>query len=85
MVPNLHNDFPSSGEDLIAALKDLEAQAQRPLNRMQAGREISSSDVSINPAQDFLGTGLVEIDLTIVPRFVARAIHLRFALKNPAL
>jgi len=85
MLPNLHADLPAVGEDMISAVKDLESQAQVPLNRMQSASEISAAEVSIDPTQDFIGTGTVNVDLTIVPRFVARAIHLRFALKNPAL
>jgi len=87
MLPNLNADFPASGDDLLSALAELEAQGEVPLNRMIAAQEITAMDrmVVIDPGQDFLGTSQINVDVSITPRFVSRVINLRFALKNPAL
>ena len=46
--------------------------------------EISGVDTYVDPKQDVLGTGILRVDINVVPTSTNRAIKVRLGLVNPA-
>jgi hypothetical protein len=65
----------------IAGLEELTRESVRP---MLADGDISGGiDAYIDPEQDLLSTSELEIELTFIPRAIARAITLKIGFSNP--
>lgn len=77
LLPNLNGPLTvnaDTGQLEAGTIKYYENLTARPLNVMQAAGELSGFGVYINPAQDVLATSILQIQVKIVPRGVARNI-----------
>ncbi|MEO8589500.1 MAG: DUF2586 family protein, partial [Flavobacteriales bacterium] len=85
-VQELNNDVEldaATGFMALAVVKNLESVIETAIGTQMAG-EITSVDAFIEPAQNILATDLLEVQLNIVPRGVAKNIKVTLAYANPA-
>lgn len=66
-----------------ATVADFETQAQGQLDLMAGDLEISSGDVYINPEQNILSTGILAVEVEIVPTGTAHTISVTIGFNNP--
>ena len=62
-------------------LKMIEIEASKAFERMVAEREISYYNIFIDPKQDILGTGILDLEFAIVPTGVARMVRATVGFK----
>jgi hypothetical protein len=75
---------PVTGFLATAEVAGLEELARVSLLPMQTDGDISGGiDAYINPEQDLLSTSELEVELTFIPRAIARAITLKIGFTNP--
>ena len=73
-----------SGEIPTPLCKSYEASIVRAVTTQMAG-EISSFSAYINPAQNILSNGQMDVQCDIVPKGVLRNINVSLSLKNPTV
>lgn len=64
----------TTGKLAPGTVKYFENKAARPMNVMQAAGEVSAFGVYVNPNQNVLSTSILQVQVKIVPRGVARNI-----------
>jgi len=79
LVPHLNAALTVSEDGLISVgtVSFFESETSGPLTIMQRKGEISAYDVFIDPSQNVLSTGMLEIEVEIVPRGYARSIRVK--------
>ena len=70
------------GKIPVGVCKDFEAAIIRTVN-VQMANEISSFTAYINPAQNIISSGSMEINLTIVPTAILKEINVNLSFTNP--
>jgi hypothetical protein len=77
LLPQLNAPLTVDGDTgklAPGSVRFFENLTARPLNQMQAAGEVSAFGVFVNPDQDVLSTSLLQVQVKIVPRGVARNI-----------
>lgn len=77
LLPTLNSplSFTTNGTLAPDTLTFFETLGARPLTRMQNAGELSNFGILIDPAQDVLSTGTLEVQMELQPRGVARTIN----------
>jgi hypothetical protein len=73
----------ATGKLAPAIVADMQAAANTALSQMETAGNVSSAELSINPAQNVLSTDKVTATLTIVPKGIAKSIEVTVAFSNP--
>lgn len=77
-------EVDENGKIAVPVCKGFEASILRAVNTQMAG-EISSFSAYINPAQNVLTSGCLEVECKIVPLATLREINVNLSLTNPAV
>ncbi len=72
----------SNGKIPVGVCKDFEAAIIHTVNAQMSG-EISSFEAYINPDQNIMSSGQMEINCTIVPTAILRKINVNLSFNNP--
>ena len=85
-VEEVQDDFPVDDEGNInpGLLKSYQASIERAIEvNMLNDQEISGVNVYIDPAQDVITTGKIEVELNITPVAYAKEISVKIGFTNP--
>jgi len=77
LLPDLNSPLTvdgATGKLAPGTVKYFENKTSRPMDVMQAAGEVSAYGVYVNPNQDVLATSILQVQVKIVPRGVARNI-----------
>ena len=70
-------------EASLEGIQGLKADCQYPLDLMKAAKEVLDAKVEIPPAQDIFGTGIIQVNVRIVPVPIMRWIEVVIGFENP--
>lgn len=73
----------TTGKLAPAIVADMQAAGNTALSQMEADSNVSSAELTIDPAQNVLSTDKVTGVVTIVPMGLARSIEITVAFSNP--
>lgn len=74
---------PTNGQLSADAAKYFETLADSALKNMQVDGEISAKEAKVDPAQNILGTGILNIEISVTPFGTARKFEITIGFSNP--
>ena len=81
----LNSTIRIGADGRLVGIKSFQRASQQPLDQMVRRQEVSAAEVSIDPVQDVLSTGVIETEIKVVPLGKLRTIRTTISFRNPLL